>query len=72
MDASAALAVSPDLLKGAPAGPTAGYGPMTDARRAKIAKAAGDFEQQFVSVMFGEMFEGTDAQARARGCSARS
>jgi peptidoglycan hydrolase FlgJ len=59
---SAALTVSPDLLRPAPQAPSATaatYG--ADAtRRARIAKTAQDFEASFTSIMLGQMFEGVN------------
>ncbi len=45
------IAVSPDLLAGAP---TAPQGKTRD----QIAKTAKAFESEFVSIMLGQMFEG--------------
>ena len=45
------VAVSPNLLKGAPAAPEG-------ATREKIAYAAKDFEASFLAIMLGQMFNG--------------
>ena len=63
MSAATALAVSPDLLRPAVTAPTAGAGPLDDAKRAKIARSAQDFEASFTSVMLGQMFEGVETSA---------
>jgi Rod binding domain-containing protein len=57
MDVST-LSVPVDLLKATPTLPVA-----SAATRAKIDASAKQFESQFLSVMVGQMFEGTDVSA---------
>jgi len=50
----AARSLSPDILRSAPSAP------VGDTRE-KIAATAKDFEASFLSIMFGQMFQGVEA-----------
>jgi Rod binding domain-containing protein len=54
-----ALSVSPTLLAAPPAAPSA----AELAKRGQIKETAQKFETSFLSVMLGQMFEGTDTPA---------